>query len=69
MKVGVPPPRKTVSTSVREHVPLELELREQRIDVGRVLPAPPDDGDEVAVAAPVRAERQVDVEVADVAHR
>ena len=43
---------------------LERELREQRIDVCRMLPAPPDDGDEVAVAAPVRAERQVNVEVA-----
>ena len=64
----MPPPRKTVSTSVREHVPLERELREERIDVCRVLPAPPDDGDEVAVPAAVRAERQMDVEVADVAH-
>ena len=52
----------------REDVPLELELREQRVDVRRVLVAPPDDGDEVAVAAAVRAERQVDVQVTDAAH-
>jgi hypothetical protein len=42
---------------------LELELREQRVDVRRVLAPASDDGDEVAVAAAVRAERQVDVEV------
>ena len=35
----------------------------------RVLVAPADGGDEVAVAAPVDAERQVDVEVADGAAR
>ena len=36
----------------REHLPLERQLRKQRIDVRPVLPTPPDDGDEVAVAAP-----------------
>ena len=63
VNVGVPPPRKIVSGARREQTPLELELREQRVDVGAVLPAPAEDGDEVAVAAPVRAERQVHVEV------
>ena len=68
MNVGVPPPRNTVSTLLREHPPLQLELREQRVDVRRVLLVPPDDRDEVAVPAAVRAERQVHVEVPDVAH-
>ncbi len=53
---------------LREHRPFPFELREQRVDVRRVLPVPPDDRDEVAVPAPVRAERQVHVEVPDVAH-
>ena len=48
----------------REQRALELELGKQCIDVGTVLGAPADDRDEVAVPAPVRAERQVDVEVA-----
>ncbi len=52
---------------LREQRPLQLELREQRVDVRRVLPALPDDRDEVAVPAAVRAERQVHVEVPDVA--
>ena len=43
--------------------PVELELGEQRLDVGAVLALPADRGDEVAVAAAVRAERQVEVEV------
>ena len=64
VKVGVPPPRKTVSGRSREQVPLERELREQRVDVRAVLVArAAENGDEVAVAAPVRAERQVHVEV------
>ena len=52
----------------RQRAALQLELGEQRVDVGRVLAAPADHGHEVAVAAPMRAERQVDVEVPDVAH-
>src|SRR5207253_7231475 len=47
----------------REQLALELQLRQQRVDVRRVLSVPSDDGDEVAVAAPMRAERQMDVEV------
>ena len=49
---------------VREPPALELQLGEQGIDVGIVVAVTPDHGDEVAVAAPVRAERQVHVEVA-----
>ena len=52
----------------REQRALELELLKQRVDVGAVLPAAPDDGDEVAVAAAVRAEGQVHVEMARAAH-
>ena len=37
-----------------KNVGLERELREQRVDVLRVAPAPPDDGHEVAVAATAR---------------
>ena len=37
VNVGVPPPTKTVSTSLREGAALELELGEQRVDVGAVL--------------------------------
>ena len=66
--VGVPPPRKTVSTVACEHAAFELELAEQRVDVAVVLSVAADDRDEVAVAAPMPAERQVHVEVAD-AHR
>src|SRR5205823_3538796 len=47
----------------REHAALELELREQRIDVGGVLRAPPHRRDEIAVPAAVRAERKVHVEM------
>ncbi len=47
----------------REQVALRRELLEHRVDVGPVLPPSAEDGDEVAVAAPVGAERQVDVEV------
>ena len=57
-----------MSSSVVEQPRLELELAQQRIDVGVVLAVPPDHRDEVAVAAAVRAERQMDVEVADAAH-
>ncbi len=53
---------------VCQHVALLLELGEQRIDVGAVLPRSPDHRDEVAVPAAVRAERQVNVEMADRAH-
>ena len=67
MTVGVPPPRKIVSTSP-EQAALELELGEQRVHVGAVVAGVADDGDEVAVAAPVRAERQVHVEVAGAGH-
>ena len=65
VNVGVPPPRKTVSSIAREMAALELQLGEQRVDVAAVLAVVSDDGDEVAVAAPVGAERQVHVEVAD----
>ena len=47
-----------------EQLALELQLCEQRLDVGRVLAEPADRGHEVAVAAAVGAERQVHVEVA-----
>ena len=47
-----------------EQVALEGELGEECVDVGAVLPLPPDDRDEVAVAATVGTERQMDVEVA-----
>ncbi len=40
----------------REDGPLALELREQRVDVRRVLVTLPDDRYEVAVAAAMRAE-------------
>ena len=42
---------------------LELELASSASTYARVLVRPPDNGDEVAVAAAVSAERQVDVEV------
>jgi hypothetical protein len=47
---------------------LEGQLGEERIDIGGVLAAPADDGDEVAVPAAMRAEREMNVEVSDVAH-
>ena len=46
----------------------QLELAQQRVDVAPVLAVAADDGDEVAVAAARRAERQVDVEVTRAAH-
>ncbi len=50
---------------LREHLTLEVELREERVDVAPVQPFAPDDGHEVAVAAAMRAERHVHVQVAD----
>ena len=47
----------------REQTAFPGELAEERVDVGTVLPAAAEDGDEVAVAAPMGAERQMDVEV------
>ena len=47
----------------REPAALELELGEQPLDVIGVLGAPPDRRHEVAVAAPVRAEGKVHVEM------
>ena len=47
-----------------EQSALEVELGQQRVDVAAVLAVVTGNGDEVAVAAAVRAERQVDVEVA-----
>src|SRR5262249_40129232 len=52
----------------RERVTPEPELGEQRVDIGAVLAAAPDDGHEVAVPAPVRAERKVHVQVSNVPH-
>ena len=49
---------------VGEQAALELELRQECVDVVAVLAVVAGDGDEVAVAATVRAEGQVDVEVA-----
>ena len=61
---------KTVSTSSASTCALELQLAQQRFDVAAVLAVAADDGDEVAVAAAMRAERNVHVQVADVpAHR
>src|SRR3954463_5548349 len=50
---------------VRQHVVLELQLAKQRLDVAAVLAVATDDGDEVAVAAAVGAERNVHVQMAD----
>ena len=47
----------------REQAALQLELGEQGVDVAAVLAVVAGDGDEVAVAAAVRAEREVHVEV------
>src|SRR6202007_401505 len=52
-----------------QDVPLELELREERVDIGAVALPAPDEGDAGAVATTSGAERKVDVEVADAAHR
>ena len=53
---------------VPEQIALELELGEERVHIRAVLARVADDRDEVAVAAPVRAERQVHVEVAGAGH-
>ena len=49
-----------------QHAALELQLLEQRVDVELVRARAVDQRDEVAIAAAVGAERQVNVEVADV---
>src|SRR5439155_17332547 len=46
-----------------ERVPLEVELRQDGVDVDVVLRLAADDGNEVAVAAAVRAEGNVNVQV------
>ena len=51
-----------------ENAALELELAEQRVDVCRMLPRAADNGDEIAVAAAVRAERKVHVQMPCAAH-
>ena len=53
---------------IGEDVPLEPELGKERVDVRAVLLAAADHGHEVAVPAPVRAEREVDVQVPYVTH-
>src|SRR5512133_1579950 len=45
---------------VQVKLELELELGQQPVHVGGVLPAAPDNGDEIAVPAAVGAEREVD---------
>ena len=47
---------------------LQVELAEQGVHIGLVLLASADDGHEVAVAAAVRAEGQMDVEMPGAAH-
>src|SRR4029077_2432392 len=54
--------------ALTEQIALELQLREERVDVPPVFPVPPDDGHEVAVATPRRAERQVDIEMPRAGH-
>src|SRR5262249_46014127 len=51
-----------------QNAALEVELAKHRVDVAAVLTVLPDQRDEVAVAAAVDAEREVDIEVADGAH-
>src|SRR5437763_9914481 len=46
-----------------EHPALELELLQEGVYVPDVLPGPADHGDEVAVTATMRAERQMDVQM------
>src|SRR6185436_20254605 len=50
-----------------ENPALAVELREKRVDVAPMLLAAAHGGDEVAVAAAMRAEWQVDVQMADAA--
>ncbi len=66
---GCAAPEKHRLETVRQNAPLERELGEQRVHVPAVLRLAPDDGDEVAIATAIRAERQVHVEVSDSAHR
>src|SRR5204862_8181491 len=47
----------------REQLPLERQLAQQRVDIRAVLAAASHDGDEVAVAAAVRTEGQMHVEM------
>jgi hypothetical protein len=54
--------------AILQYAPLERVLGEQRVHVGAVCLLAADDGHEVAVAAAVRAERQVHVQVPHVAH-
>ena len=68
VNVGVPPPRKTVSSGSARTSRSSSSSGEQRVDVRAVLLSSADDGDEVAVPAAVRAERQMDVQVPDVTH-
>src|SRR5262249_37833684 len=67
-KGGRPPAEKPRLDLWRERVAPERELGEQRVDIGAVLAAAPDDGHEVAVPAPVRAERKMHVQVSNVPH-
>ena len=63
VNVGVPPPTKTVSSSERAaHAPARAR-RAARSTYAPCSLGAADDGDEVAVAAAVRAERQMHVEV------
>ena len=64
----MPPPRKTVSTSSARTWRSCVELPQEGVDVRAVLVATADCRDEVAVAAPVRAEREVHVQVPDTRH-
>ena len=59
-----------LDSDLADALALERELGQQRVDVRLVLALAPDGGDEVAVAAAVRAEWKMDVEMADAAaHR
>ena len=68
-RVGLGEGRRTAAEEdgldlVRQRAALELELRQQRVDVVAVLAVVARHGDEIAVAAAMGAEGQVDVEVA-----
>ena len=63
VNVGVPPPTNTVWSVFGQPPSFAFELGEHRLDVRLVLVPATDRGDEVAIPAPVDAERQVDVEV------
>ena len=47
----------------RERPAFELQLGENRVDIAAVLAAPAERGHEIAVPAPVRAEREMDVQM------